>query len=101
MWRGGSNPFSSILDSTEISVIVTFDLLSPITERLFRAYPVVSSEVFEMVEAPPVEKVVTYSTVGTLFSHTDDSRASISSTSLPFLDQPVRDNLACSGITQF
>ncbi len=100
MWRGGSNAFSSILSPTEISVIVADSLLKE-TLRLFRVYPVVSPEVFEMMSATgSMKRVVVYSAVGDLFSHTDEILASVS-TSLPFWLQPIRDSLAALEITQF
>ncbi len=48
----GSNPFSPILGPTESSIFVADSLLEPVAERLFWVYPLVSSEVFEVIEPP-------------------------------------------------
>ncbi len=56
MWRGGSNAFSPVLCPPESSVFVASDLLRISVLRLFWVYPVVSFEVFEMIEPPPRRK---------------------------------------------
>ncbi len=85
-----SNAFSPILDSTESSVFVADSLLEPPPRRkgfplrFFWVYSVVSSEVFEVMSATgSMKRVVAYSAVGILFSHTDEKTTSVS-TFLPF-----------------